>query len=82
MNVPTVKTCKVIERPWLPTLQKSFMQNLCVCTTGWFDIEDAHNHNVYVSGLPLDTTLDEFKEIMTKYGIIMEDEQGKTQGRE
>lgn len=43
---------------------------------GWFDIDDSHNHNVYVSGLPLDISLDEFTELMSKYGIIMEDEEG------
>ena len=43
---------------------------------GWFDIDESHNTNVYVSGLPLDITLEEFAEHMTKCGIIMEDEDG------
>ena len=43
---------------------------------GWFDIEDEKNHNVYVWGLPLDVTLEEFEELMSKYGIIMEDDDG------
>ena len=34
------------------------------------------NHNVYVSGLPLDVTVEEFTETMSKCGIIMEDEDG------
>lgn len=34
------------------------------------------NLNVYVSGLPLDTTQEEFVEIMSKYGIVMVDEDG------
>lgn len=43
---------------------------------GWFDIDDVHNTNVYVSGLPLDITLEEFAEYMQKCGIIMEDDDG------
>ena len=42
----------------------------------WFDIGDENNHNVYVSGLPLDITQEEFAELMSKYGIIMENENG------
>lgn len=49
---------------------------LCMHTLGWFDIEDERNTNVYVSGLPLDITLDEFKNHMSKCGIIMEDDDG------
>lgn len=40
---------------------------------GWFEIDQGKNNNVYVSGLPLDTTEEEFVEMMSKYGIIMED---------
>ncbi|XP_053502003.1 HIV Tat-specific factor 1 [Ictalurus furcatus] len=40
---------------------------------GWFDIEQEKNTNVYVSGLPLDITPDEFVELMSKCGIIMRD---------
>ena len=41
----------------------------------WFDVEDrTKNTNVYVSDLPLDITMDEFKEFMSKVGIIMVDE--------
>ena len=40
---------------------------------GWFDINDDKNTNVYVSGLPLDITDEEFEELMSKYGIIMKD---------
>lgn len=42
----------------------------------WFDMEEEKNRNVYVSGLPLDITLEEFVEMMTKCGIIMEDDDG------
>ncbi|XP_045197517.1 HIV Tat-specific factor 1-like isoform X2 [Mercenaria mercenaria] len=40
---------------------------------GWFQVDDEHNTNVYVSGLPLDITMEEFKEMMTKYGLVMYD---------
>ncbi|GAB1600498.1 HIV Tat-specific factor 1 homolog [Argonauta hians] len=40
---------------------------------GWFDVEDKHNLNVYVSGLPLDITDEEFLTIMKKCGLIMHD---------
>ena len=43
---------------------------------GWFEVEETKNHNIYVSGLPHDITLEEFEEMMSKYGIIMEDEEG------
>ncbi|XP_037543842.1 HIV Tat-specific factor 1 [Nematolebias whitei] len=40
---------------------------------GWFDIDEQKNTNVYVSGLPLDITPDEFVELMSKCGIVMRD---------
>lgn len=40
---------------------------------GWFEVDGRKNPNVYVSGLPLDTTDEEFIEMMSKYGIIMQD---------
>lgn len=40
---------------------------------GWFEVEGSKNQNVYVSGLPQDTTEEEFIEMMSKYGIIMQD---------
>ncbi|KAM9326147.1 17S U2 SnRNP complex component HTATSF1 [Gastrophryne carolinensis] len=42
---------------------------------GWFNVEEDKNTNVYVTGLPLDITYDEFIEIMSKCGIIMRDPQ-------
>ena len=44
--------------------------------TGWFEIDKEHNHNVYVSGLPQDTTKEEFVELMSKCGIITENDDG------
>ncbi len=40
---------------------------------GWVDVNEDKNTNVYVSGLPLDVTDEEFEEMMSKYGIIMKD---------
>ncbi|XP_053328877.1 HIV Tat-specific factor 1 [Spea bombifrons] len=40
---------------------------------GWFNVDQERNTNVYVTGLPLDITNDEFVQIMSKYGIIMRD---------
>ncbi|XP_048192237.1 HIV Tat-specific factor 1 [Perognathus longimembris pacificus] len=43
--------------------------------SGWFHVEEDRNTNVYVSGLPPDITVDEFIQIMSKFGIIMRDPQ-------
>ncbi|XP_012510940.1 PREDICTED: HIV Tat-specific factor 1 [Propithecus coquereli] len=43
--------------------------------SGWFHVEDGRNTNVYVSGLPPDITVDEFIQLMSKFGIIMRDPQ-------
>ena len=43
----------------------------------WFDIDESQNSSVYVSGLPLDITMDEFKELVSKCGIVMEDNDGE-----
>ena len=40
---------------------------------GWFDIEDQHNTNVYISGLPTDITEEEFETTMKKCGLLMFD---------
>lgn len=44
---------------------------------GWFNVDEEHNTNVYVSGLPFDITAEEFKEMMSKYGLIMFDPRTK-----
>ena len=38
-------------------------------------VEEGRNTNVYVSGLPPDITVDEFIQLMSKFGIIMRDPQ-------
>ena len=40
-------------------------------------MDENRNSWVYVSGLPLDITEDEFTELMSKYGIIMETDEGR-----
>lgn len=39
----------------------------------WFEVDDEHNTNVYVSGLPLEFTEEEFVELMQKCGMILRD---------
>uniref|UniRef100_A0A2L2YJE2 17S U2 SnRNP complex component HTATSF1 n=1 Tax=Parasteatoda tepidariorum TaxID=114398 RepID=A0A2L2YJE2_PARTP len=39
----------------------------------WFQVDDDHNTNVYVSGLPDDIKDEEFIELMSKCGLIMKD---------
>uniref|UniRef100_A0A2K5QGQ0 17S U2 SnRNP complex component HTATSF1 n=1 Tax=Cebus imitator TaxID=2715852 RepID=A0A2K5QGQ0_CEBIM len=43
--------------------------------SGWFHVEEDRHTNVYVSGLPPDITLDEFIQLMSKFGIITRDPQ-------
>lgn len=43
--------------------------------SGWFHVDEGRNTNVYVSGLPPDITVDEFIQLMSKFGIIMRDPQ-------
>ena len=50
--------------------------------SGWFEVDKEHNHNVYVSGLPHDVTKEEFVEMMSKCGIIMENEDGTLRRRQ
>ncbi|XP_047360064.1 HIV Tat-specific factor 1 homolog isoform X1 [Vespa velutina] len=43
----------------------------------WFEIDEAHNTAIYVSGLPMDITLEELTELFNKCGLIARDEKGK-----
>ena len=58
----------------IPSLQVTHL-----VPSGWFEIDEERNHNVYVSGLPLDVTMDEFQEMMGKCGIIMEDDNSQSE---
>ncbi|KRY45682.1 HIV Tat-specific factor 1 -like protein, partial [Trichinella britovi] len=40
---------------------------------GWFDMDEEHNLSVYVSGLPLDLSMAEFQDLMSKCGLIARD---------
>lgn len=42
----------------------------------WFEVDDAHNTTIYISNLPLDITMDELKELVTKYGLLDRDDKG------
>lgn len=46
--------------------------------TEWFDIDENHNSRIYISGLPSDITMEEFKELVSKCGIVMEDDDGES----
>ncbi|KII67657.1 HIV Tat-specific factor 1 [Thelohanellus kitauei] len=46
----------------------------------WFQVDHSHDTHAYVSGLPADITEDEFVDMMTKYGIIMEDSETNSNG--
>ena len=43
----------------------------------WFEISDDHNTKVYVSNLPLNTTEEEFLELMKKCGLIEKDDRNE-----
>lgn len=43
----------------------------------WFEVDEAHNTAIYVSGLPLDINMEELTELFTKCGLIARDEKGK-----
>ncbi|XP_055847163.1 uncharacterized protein LOC129912777 [Episyrphus balteatus] len=45
----------------------------------WFEVDPTQNTKVYVSNLPLDITMEEFSEIMSKCGMIMKDPQTQKQ---
>ena len=59
-----------LSSPWKPSKTTSF-----VSFEAWFEVDPSKNTNVYVSGLPPDITLEEFQTIMSKYGIIMVEEE-------
>ncbi|XP_076754489.1 RRM1_TatSF1_like and RRM2_TatSF1_like domain-containing protein barc [Xylocopa sonorina] len=43
----------------------------------WFEVDEAHNTAIYVSGLPLDITMEELIALFNKCGLIARDEKGK-----
>ena len=43
----------------------------------WFEIDQAHNTAIYISGLPMDITMDELTELVTKCGLLARDEKNK-----
>jgi HIV Tat-specific factor 1 len=43
----------------------------------WFEVDEAHNTTIYISNLPLDVTVNEIKELVTKCGLLARDEKGK-----
>ena len=65
---------------WLWWWSCDLWWSCCSCEVAeWFELDDSKNTNVYVSGLPTDITLDEFKELMQqKGGIVAADDEGIT----
>ncbi|XP_034945620.1 HIV Tat-specific factor 1 homolog [Chelonus insularis] len=43
----------------------------------WFEIDEAHNTAIYISGLPLDVTMDELVELVGKCGLVARDDKNK-----
>ncbi|XP_011875404.1 PREDICTED: HIV Tat-specific factor 1 homolog [Vollenhovia emeryi] len=43
----------------------------------WFEVDEAHNTAIYVSGLPLDISMEELTQLFAKCGLIARDERGK-----
>ncbi|KZC03769.1 PREDICTED: HIV Tat-specific factor 1 homolog [Dufourea novaeangliae] len=43
----------------------------------WFEVDEAHNTAIYMSGLPLDITMEELTALFNKCGLIARDEKGK-----
>lgn len=43
----------------------------------WFEVDEAHNTAIYVSGLPLDITIEELTQLFAKCGLLARDERGK-----
>lgn len=43
----------------------------------WFNVDEAHNTAIYMSGLPDDITMDELTQLFTKCGLLARDEKGK-----
>lgn len=43
----------------------------------WFEIDERHNTAIYISGLPLDITLDELVELVGKCGLTARDDKNK-----
>lgn len=43
----------------------------------WFEVDEAHNTAVYITGLPLDITMEELTAIVTKYGLLARDDKAK-----
>lgn len=43
----------------------------------WFEVDEAHNTAIYVSGLPLDITVEELTQLFNKCGLIARDERGR-----
>ncbi|XP_078272665.1 17S U2 SnRNP complex component HTATSF1 [Rhinoraja longicauda] len=67
------KKSGVTEKPsGLSASQKDAKGEKRKVDAGWIDVEEQKNTSVYITGLPPDITPDEYVELMSKYGIIMQ----------
>lgn len=62
---------------WMGPVCRVACSSRVVFFAAWFDLDTEHNRWVYVSGLPSAITVEEFVELMSKYGVIMDDEKGE-----
>ncbi|XP_072483221.1 17S U2 SnRNP complex component HTATSF1 isoform X2 [Notamacropus eugenii] len=66
---------KFLDKRATQNIEKTQKKEKRKLESGWFQVEEDKNTNVYVTGLPPDVTKDEFVRLMSKCGIIMKDPQ-------
>ncbi|XP_046753611.1 HIV Tat-specific factor 1 homolog isoform X2 [Diprion similis] len=71
--VPQVKINPKIEKENRKTEAKRKAQE----PSTWFEVDEAHNTAIYITGLPLDITMEELTGIVTKYGLLARDDKAK-----
>ncbi|XP_062915775.1 HIV Tat-specific factor 1 [Mobula hypostoma] len=71
-NTNAKKTGVAEKNSGVSTSQKDAKGEKRKADAGWIDVEEQKNTSVYVTGLPPDITPDEFVELMSKFGIIMQ----------
>ncbi|XP_059833666.1 HIV Tat-specific factor 1 [Hypanus sabinus] len=71
-NINSEKTGAAGKNSGVSTSQKDAKGEKRKADAGWIDVEEQKNTSVYVTGLPPDITPDEFVELMSKFGIIMQ----------
>eukprot|EP00117_Sycon_ciliatum_P050148 scpid64643/ scgid35438/ HIV Tat-specific factor 1 homolog len=57
-----------------PSKQAGGKKRKAASDPSWFEMEEAKNNNVYVSGLPVEYSEQEFYDLMSKCGIVKDDD--------